>query len=514
MLTIARLTSDYRIAGDGPDRALTAARLDRLVRGRLKSALDAVLGPLDDEDGPVWRIRRVDIALWLDLDRFTDQAFARDWAETIARALYRQIAEGAPSDVVRYDSRADYLASYLSDLLGGDAQNWTYDEFRHLDGVPAGRAIAAALVEHPDVIGAVLATLQQRRRLAAVIQPLGADDVATIWLGWTGVEPSPGRVAAAGLVALARAAMPRPPVLEASGRDVRGRNALRLLVGLTSGPGGLRAEVAAPLAMQLAALAAVGFALPDLPRWPTIAALGLTARRRLADAVAALTGVGPAAGWVAQTLAEPDGAAALARIAALLDEPPAVAAAAPEIERRVSVAAGLGLLLPAARAMELGDRIGAEGLCQLLTLLAGPRRQALIADDPAPTWFSGVADAARPRAMAARVAWPDAAALGIASDALARDEAELGTGPAAPLARALLDRFATGLRGMEGSSAGYLARQFLAADGTLVREAGRLTVRLHRAPLGVLLRMAGRLGDQGPLPWLSGAELRLEIGDG
>ena len=72
-------------------------------------------------------------------------------------------------------------------------------------------------------------------------------------------------------------------------------------------------------------------------------------------------------------------------------------------------------------------------------------------------------------------------------------------------------RFAAGLRGMAASSPRYLARQFLNGDGAVLLKPRQVEVRLRRVPLHVLLRMAGAVGDLGPMACLGGRRLVLHL---
>jgi hypothetical protein len=73
----------------------------------------------------------------------------------------------------------------------------------------------------------------------------------------------------------------------------------------------------------------------------------------------------------------------------------------------------------------------------------------------------------------------------------------------------LLDGFADRLPGLRGSTAPYLRRQFLYTDGTLELDRERLTARLVRPPLAIVLTIAGMTGEQGPLPWRRERSLRI-----
>ena len=73
--------------------------------------------------------------------------------------------------------------------------------------------------------------------------------------------------------------------------------------------------------------------------------------------------------------------------------------------------------------------------------------------------------------------------------------------------------FVAMLPGFEGSSPGYLRRQFIARPGRLVVAADRMTLLLAPLPLGVLLRHAGLHGWTGRLTQARDVLLRIEVED-
>jgi len=224
----------------------------------------------------------------------------------------------------------------------------------------------------------------------------------------------------------------------------------------------------------------------------------------------ASAGLPTAVAWIERVLDDPDGPAGLKALLRVAEpqrrEPPGM----PRPGRLRSGFAGLGLLLPAVRQLGLAERLGPAGLHRLLVAAIPPPARALAAGDAALRWLSGLPPHERPGD--AEIDWPSAAdAEGLR---LASDVESHGDGPEMPALRMVLDAFAAGLPGMSGSSAAYLAAQFLARPGRLDRDARRLVVRVEGVPLRILLAMGGRLGPQGPLDWLDGRELVLEAPDG
>ena len=82
------------------------------------------------------------------------------------------------------------------------------------------------------------------------------------------------------------------------------------------------------------------------------------------------------------------------------------------------------------------------------------------------------------------------------------------------VARLVLRRFASWLRGFADSSPDYLLAQFILRPGTVRLTAQTLDVSLSELPLGIVLRMSGRDGDQGTIPWLANRRLLVQLPDG
>ena len=511
MIVIDRMENDFRLAGRPHERARLARRLDRIVAERVADVVADALGELDREGGPVILIRRLDLRLWIDAARTADGDIARTWGTALARAVFHQVAHAGPAEVRRFDSRAAFLAAWLSDHVAGRvAGRWEYAEFGTVDDVPSGRAAAHVLAGDRAWIAPVLQFLAAARRLDALVAAFHAADVAVLWQGWTGgPAAAPARIEPT-LVARATGPVPDPPAPEIGSADARARTALRWLVALTTGRSGLPPEVAGGLAMQLGHLTALLAAAPGLR-----AALAAGAPPDSATRRAIATSAGPAAAaWIHAALEAPDGPARLAALLAVAEprtrSPRPRAAAARRPERIATGFAGLALLLPAIRVLGLSDRLGASGLQRLLVAAVPPPGRALAAGDPALRWLSGLPSDAPVRAEG--IDWPGSA--GLDPHRLAVDAQSHGDGPELPALRAVLDAFTAGLRGMDGASAGYLAAQVLARPGRFERDDARLAVRLDGVPLRVLLRIGGRLGAQGRVEWLSGRELVIEAPDG
>jgi hypothetical protein len=222
VIEIRHMNSAYRLAGTPERRGDLSRRLDRIVCDRIGAELETAASAFAAADGPVYRIRRLDLTMWLNT-AVNDAGIARGWAATLARALYRTIADAGSGEVIRYNSPADYLACWVADFSDQGSQGrWEYDGFGHLDGVRTGQAISFVLARDQRWILPVFAALRTARRSEAVIETLQSTDVEVLWTALAGTPPAaPVRIDSS-LVERARRARVTPPAFETGrGADAR-----------------------------------------------------------------------------------------------------------------------------------------------------------------------------------------------------------------------------------------------------------------------------------------------------
>ena len=117
MLTIAHFQANYAIPHGTPDRGAVPARLDRLARERLPGVVAShlVASPADAE--AVYRIRHLEIDLWLDALVRVDGDIAERWGRLLVQALTYTLLYGPPGQVMRYDNHAHFIASFLGEMM-------------------------------------------------------------------------------------------------------------------------------------------------------------------------------------------------------------------------------------------------------------------------------------------------------------------------------------------------------------------------------------------------------------
>ncbi|WP_157217419.1 hypothetical protein [Flavisphingomonas formosensis] len=497
-----------------------AARQPRFGEAELVARIRGEVAPLlHSGDDALWVIRRLDVVAVADAAADGAEALARAMREAVARAL-----AGGADGVVRFESRAARLATFLFDLASGDAfDRWYHRRYRALAPLPTAQAVRLALLGEPeDGLPAVI-LLHQSGRLIRWIDRIGGEGARAALSALVPVETyRQGRVDPGALVDAVGA--------EPGFRRWReGPQARLALVAIGA------AQLSAPPA---ALAAAVPAALHILARRHRLAAVPFPAT----DPAEGAADPGPPAGTTRR--------AAHARARSKLADQ--VAAQGP-----LSLATSFaGIFLLWRSVVELGlPALLADGRMrlELAATLAGPDREAA-RDDPALHWLADhipEPDEAVPRAPAglafARLLVDRAAprvpalieqrfgedgrivqdaltedwliagssaharrqlvALGLARPSPAPDEARpVATDLAyfgatdrrrvgwALLARAAHADLARRLPGLARSSASWVAANLVAGRGELTVEDGEARVHLPRVPLDLVLRMTGMDG--------------------
>jgi hypothetical protein len=523
LLTIADLEANYYLPQGTPDRVATQKRLDGIV-ARLPDVLNGRLRPATSDGTAVYRIRHLELDLWVDALGMAEGVIAHNWGRLLLQAVTHTLLYGGPGDVVRYEDHAHFLAAFLGDLLDGTAwSRWTYEEFAPLRGLPPGQVAAQLLAARPELLGPVAQHLERGGQLERLLQALRPADMELIWQRGLGFGPPDvvWRPAADLLTAVLQAVGPGAALETTLGSWQR--NLLRLYLAVTLA----RPELADNTAVggiihHLVRLHHVWQKRPSPPLWAALAQQEIHAPAAL-DAL--LTGLdselAAARNWLREALATSAGRAYLAQLTPIVVPPDVLATAEPtprsEPRRMVTGCAGLAFLLPVMRDLELDEWLDAAGRYQVLLAALGKAQQPAAWGDTAVPWLAGLAPGEEEAARTSSVDWPEIGRWADANELTAAAERaadHFGALPASALALLALRRFAQELRGFADSSPAYLAQQFINLPGQLYVTDETIEVHLSRAPLGVVLHMAGWDGDQGPIPWLAGRGLRIHLPGG
>lgn len=196
-LTIDRLHLDVRIPSARPEWRALAPQFAHLARERLAPA--CARHPVLPQGEPgVYLIERIELELACDGRALTDHAFVDQLAQAITRKLHDTLAHAGPGTaVLRFASEAAFLATFLADLLRGQAgDRWYYRCFAPLRALPTGLVATQLLIEDNLRGHEALLALAQSGTLERLLVELSDDQARALLdhclLPWGQVEPPIG----------------------------------------------------------------------------------------------------------------------------------------------------------------------------------------------------------------------------------------------------------------------------------------------------------------------------------
>jgi hypothetical protein len=510
VLTISRFHAAYHVPHGTPDPDLLRARLDHTVRERLPVAIASEAG--QTAGNAYYVIRRLHLNLWVDAMAMEEGAVADQWGKLVARAVVRAILYGSSDNVRRYEDTADYLAAFLGDVADGRAWTcWEYEQLRPLEGLTTSAVVSHVLAARPELLVRTAERLAGSGHLMRLLEALDERDAELIWRDGLGFGDVSGYELPEDINALLAAA----PSMRSAGSGAAAFARFRLAAYLQLSVAQRRHEpdvTVAAVSHGLARLQQLMTANPAPPIWQALANGEIESPDAISGFLAGLgDGVAAARQWIIEQLSSPGGASKVAPLVRVLrpamrgiDE--ASPGPGPRLETVSSAFAGMALLAPALREMGVFEIGGRDAVFQVLIDATGADHAPVAANEPGLRVLAGIEPLDARRARGADVSWPD-----MALPAPADDESTAGY---LPVTLAAFRRVAQRLRGFESSSPEYLGRQFLRLPGHLELGPESLTVTLHQAPLGMVLQMSGLTGAQGPVPWLDGRELVIELSQG
>jgi hypothetical protein len=212
-LHVQRFQAQYLVSSQHPFPERVRARLDEAVAKNLPETLSTFVSRwFSDTDSTLWLVRRLEAKIEVNAAWEREQ-LARCWAAEVARTMAIALqAGGDGQNVLRFDSRAAYLAQFLVDLADGCAWGkWYYEVFDGLRMLPISAALRTAICDEPaaglaallevpgyDLTGVLrVLTAQDARRIlfgiAADGSPAG-DEMhcfQALWKAWEATEQEP-----------------------------------------------------------------------------------------------------------------------------------------------------------------------------------------------------------------------------------------------------------------------------------------------------------------------------------
>ena len=136
----------YLVPAAHPAPLRVRDRLDAVIARELPQTLARAFASwFSDSDPSVWIIQQLNIEAAVNVAGEREQ-ISRALGAQIARCLSAALQEGNQDNVRHFRNRAEYLASFLSDLTSGSAWNqWYYESFGGLKPLPVPAALRTAV---------------------------------------------------------------------------------------------------------------------------------------------------------------------------------------------------------------------------------------------------------------------------------------------------------------------------------------------------------------------------------
>jgi hypothetical protein len=179
---IGRLHSHYRVVGDCSPGAMQR-RLDGLIRSETVAALERNLDRALAGDPRVYVLRRVRVAATVHGGvKFSENRASEYLGRNFAASILAAIASGDPENCIIFPNRAEYLASFLRDLLRDSARdNWVYGALLRFNRLSLAEAARCILLENSECLPGILVALQRFRCLDKVLRLLPSQALEILW---------------------------------------------------------------------------------------------------------------------------------------------------------------------------------------------------------------------------------------------------------------------------------------------------------------------------------------------
>jgi hypothetical protein len=177
---IYQFNAQYNTTSSLEHPAALQRRLDQIAMDLLADALEARFSDGTASDEPVYFIEQMAVDLTVDAAKLDDHQLATTWAKSLQEGIARTLSQGG-SGVIVFSNRGEFLASFLRDLLAGQAWTcWYYQEFAALRSLSTGQAILTVLTTDGDTGREALLTLTQQGQLDRLLALLSDAEVEAI----------------------------------------------------------------------------------------------------------------------------------------------------------------------------------------------------------------------------------------------------------------------------------------------------------------------------------------------
>ena len=241
MLTIDRLVVRGKIPRcSNVDRTL----IDHITREELAVECSRQLTRPWPVEARVARIRQLRVRLSIPASQLGSDTFVKAWTAAFQRELFAALAHLHNVEIIQFQSRAEYLAAAIRDLVKGVAgQRWAYEEFKHLFETSAAEAVLSLFRGEQAEVVPILMILEDwglLDRIFAVWDEAGLQQFLVLVAG----ENRAKRLSIEDLIRVAELLLEyRPPEIQLPGGSglTDGKIALQLFLSLARRPNGTTA---------------------------------------------------------------------------------------------------------------------------------------------------------------------------------------------------------------------------------------------------------------------------------
>jgi hypothetical protein len=174
------VAAQYLLPADHPSPHRVKDRLDAIIARDLPRTVARAFEPwFSETDQSIWIIRRLNIETAINVTGEPER-ITRALATQIARNLAAMLHSDNQDNVRYFRTRAEYLASFLSDLAFGTAwSQWYYQAFTGLNALPLSGALRTAICDDSR-IGREALCLLPVAEILQVVQSLTEHDARLV----------------------------------------------------------------------------------------------------------------------------------------------------------------------------------------------------------------------------------------------------------------------------------------------------------------------------------------------
>ncbi|HEX7227741.1 MAG TPA: hypothetical protein VF353_08195, partial [Candidatus Binatia bacterium] len=179
-LEIGSVAAQYLLPADHPSPHRVKDRLDAIIARDLPRTVARAFEPwFSETDQSIWIIRRLNIETAINVTGEPER-ITRALATQIARNLAETVRSNNQDNVRYFRNRAEYLASFLSDLAFGTAwSQWYYQAFAGLNALSLSGALRTAICDDSR-IGREALCLLPMAEILQVVQSLTEHDARLV----------------------------------------------------------------------------------------------------------------------------------------------------------------------------------------------------------------------------------------------------------------------------------------------------------------------------------------------